>query len=126
MSAEFEKILPLVMRDYGDLCVKRYIAGEPEYAPPVSREPPIRLSTDREDAMRVAKFDRLHENDPVWMFGKLSEEIEAALKSLRDMPSGTSTDDDFFRMLMDKYENALTRRKKLEPVLLKKYRTATP
>ncbi len=60
------------------------------------------------------------------MFGKLSEEIEAALKSLRDMPSGTSTDDDFFRMLMDKYENALTRRKKLEPVLLKKYRTATP
>ncbi len=125
MSAEFEKILPLVMRDYENLCFERYNAGQPEYAPPVSRgDPPIRIGSDREDAMRVAKFDRLHENDPVWMFGKLSEAIETDLESLRNMQGGTSTDDDFFRMLMDKCENAQVRRKKLEPMLLKKYRAA--
>ena len=124
MSAEFEKILPLVMRDYENLCFERYSAGQPEYAPPVSREPPIRIGSDGEDAMRVAKFDRLHENDPVWMFGKLAEAIEADLKSLRNMPDDTPADDDFFRLLMDKCENALLRRKKLEPVLLKKYRAA--
>ena len=126
MSAEFENIRPRAIRDYEDLCLARHCAGQPEYAPPVSREPPIRLSSDHEDAMRIVKFDRQHENDPVWMFGKLSEAIEADLKSLRDISDDTSVDDDFFGLLLEKFENSLRRRKKLETVLLRKYRNEAP
>ena len=112
MSAEFEKIRPRVARDYEYLCSCRG-----------SYRRPFRRFYDPVTVEDQEFFDREHANDPVWQFGKMSEEIDADLKLLRDMSNDVLFDDASFKSRMAKCQIALFRRKKLETVLLKKYKT---
>lgn len=113
MSAEFENIRRQVAKDYEYLCSSR----RSQHHRPFSRfHDPVTVE-DQEF------FDREHANDPVWQFGKLSEEIDAELKLLRDMSDDVSFDEASFKSQLAKCRIALHRRKKLEATLLKKYKS---